>query len=702
MTSCGVTNCDVMGCMFVVVGPPPSSRYESSTWYSAENNYREREHKSSYGMSPDTTVQTEALELTKSQEKSKPSQPEPLPHQYSSQDYHKYSPKYTQDYSNYSSYNGQDYSKGSHDISACPKETQPAYNSHHSPVYGSEAGIINLSVKSSHNEEANTTNTTSPSPLKLTLKVPSVYNASSPAKPTPTSPPPAMKSETSKPDTYSSNSDTFSSSMADQYSPSKLDAYSLSKPNAYSSLRSLLEARKVSDLPTSSATSLSSSPMKNSDAESSASSPGPELSGNDMKKTECPYCGKNFQYRSSFRRHLKIHQGVYTHICAACQRKFTRKEHFVRHKCNRKPNIPHRSAGRVEMTPETMLPASKVPQPKVAYPPTLNEQQISSLMATAATYSPAKNLTETFMAYQAPLPQPMKEEPTACNESRRKKAQPRKLIVDVETASGNGYMDEDEDVLKVYESPVQTPGTIEPASPAAESPVPEDLSMPHNDHAEPNPHPQAHSQVKPIEIVPEFNRTSSDTISTTTGTYQIEQVEDSDKCIKVTKQSNYLKLKKEAQMVNGQLQFVCPTCQKVFHRSSNFSRHMRLHRGVFSYICDECKRGFYRREHFQKHKCQRRAMSRIWERKTKHDMAAGEEMRSDGENQNFSDISDEAAEGIEAGVDLSGDMDYEDEDDRSIEEGDLVVDESAGMEEEDEEDLASLNSPLPPPVAVNT
>ncbi|ELT89027.1 hypothetical protein CAPTEDRAFT_77208, partial [Capitella teleta] len=131
----------------------------------------------------------------------------------------------------------------------------------------------------------------------------------------------------------------------------------------------------------------------------------------------CPICFRTFDYRSSFRRHMRIHEGVYSHQCAVCGRKFTRKEHFDRHKCSRRPNKPSRSAdGNVESSPEK-------------------------------------------------------------------------------------------------------------------------------------------------------------------------------------------RIKREVQLIDGHLCFVCPNCSKVFHRSSNFSRHMRIHRGVYSYLCPTCHRGFFRKEHFQKHKC---------------------------------------------------------------------------------------------------
>jgi len=68
---------------------------------------------------------------------------------------------------------------------------------------------------------------------------------------------------------------------------------------------------------------------------STASNASPE------KASLCPYCLKLFRYRSSYRRHVKIHEGIFSHECTVCGRKFTRKEHYVRHKCDRRPNKPY-------------------------------------------------------------------------------------------------------------------------------------------------------------------------------------------------------------------------------------------------------------------------------------------------------------------------------------------------------------------------
>ena len=154
--------------------------------------------------------------------------------------------------------------------------------------------------------------------------------------------------------------------------------------------------------------------------------------------------------------------------------------------------------------------------------------------------------------------------------------------------------------------------------------------------------PPPQSPIKPPIETSALSTPEKQLLSTSTGTYHVttEQrdhqasvgsgaesstgsaslVSDSPHVIRAVKQGNYLKLKKEAQLIDGQLLFVCPHCGKVFHRSSNFSRHMRIHRGVYSYFCSKCRRGFYRKEHFDKHKCYRKSMATTWQRKTKVDL----------------------------------------------------------------------------------
>lgn len=53
----------------------------------------------------------------------------------------------------------------------------------------------------------------------------------------------------------------------------------------------------------------------------------------------CPICKSHFQHSSSLTRHLKAHQGVYPYICQSCARKFTRKDHYMQHKCCNKQRI---------------------------------------------------------------------------------------------------------------------------------------------------------------------------------------------------------------------------------------------------------------------------------------------------------------------------------------------------------------------------
>ena len=425
----------------------------------------------------------------------------------------------------------------------------------------------------------------------------------------------------------------------------------------------------------------------------------------------CQVCGQSFQYRSSFRRHMKVHQGIFSHVCAICGRKFTRKEHFVRHKCSRKPNKASRGA-------HVESPAAAGITPKVEFPPMSSPDHRSE-----ASYD---------STYQEFPDSPAKQKSSVCAESRRKAAVPRKIVMMEEGDLDASFEDDQmqnapvqysaDDLARSpstssagYPSPMKSGSVVSCPSPnqyhtdmyysprrephaghdsyspqqestagpqdeltndTHHSPVPEHFNegcssprdgepmtrlAPYSPITDPEGYspqreqeswgsntytealdlsrPQVISSCSPPQSVDQTDHAvpspqiplatgvSTQEFTIHTGSYKVvtgagDQHEEGDrgKFIKVVKQGNYLKLKEEAQVIGGQLCFVCPTCSKVFHRSSNFSRHMRIHRGVYSYVCPNCQRGFFRREHFQKHKCSRKGMSHTWDRKTKIDM----------------------------------------------------------------------------------
>ena len=393
----------------------------------------------------------------------------------------------------------------------------------------------------------------------------------------------------------------------------------------------------------------------------------------------CPECGKNLRYRSSYRRHMRLHQGVFSHVCAVCHRKFTRKEHFLRHKCNRRSYLPSRSADHFE---PSSLPSLVDKVLRIEYP--------SSVTASPDKQNTPVSVSDSSIEAESPEEQdmaedlsklgraPIKTEPSsAVNgqtrpapvvESRRKRTIPRKVIPPPSDGNcqfvddlSNDDDDDDDDFFKlqICEEPTPQPVADLPKHPSAGHetfgdnkavkkldaywekdagkeacwekeegkenkgqslfPVPDSTSL-LADFPPPN---------HPFRAMTKMSMEATNKISLDTGEYAVSCF-DADKSggganainafIKVVKQGNYLKLRKQAQMIGDQLCFVCPNCSKVFHRSSNFSRHMRIHRGVYSYVCPTCNRGFFRKEHFQKHKCYRRGMSHIWDRKTKIDM----------------------------------------------------------------------------------
>ena len=477
------------------------------------------------------------------------------------------------------------------------------------------------------------------------------------------------------------------------------------KPESYSALRSLLQG--------SARVNLTSEFEEKIAADHNGMNDDDKYKG---KPHDCPECGKSFLYRSSYKRHMKIHQGVFTHHCNTCERKFARREHFVRHKCTPVKPGDHRHVedwGGLTNSPLKMEEVWRIGVPSpVGY--------ISKWQDHIDTGSESSG----------------QGSPDYYGESRRKKSAPRKVLPEVEAHNESYFSDLDESIYdsvgiktengaldfsmkskkqtkeivsengsldlsiksavkilsekqpsvvsddcavkilpslvaenvhhNLYESPpvgfrigdlienavtkyhsadtqqYMSPIKAEERAEFLANNRPQVLSPPRNDACETDQDGTSSGKPDPSDA------TGSDAnfLSTNTGTYQITTEEvDSDspmtevgtpnKVIKVVKQGNYLKLKKEAQLIDGELRFVCPHCNKVFHRSSNFSRHMRIHRGVFSYICSACNRGFYRKEHFDKHKCYRKAMATTWDRKTRVDM--DQEVIENGDKENLVD-----------------------------------------------------------------
>ena len=371
--------------------------------------------------------------------------------------------------------------------------------------------------------------------------------------------------------------------------------------------------------------------------------------GDEAEKNSCPYCSKTFQYRSSYRRHVKIHQGIFSHMCYVCGRKFTRKEHFVRHKCNRRPNKPNRGHD------PGLDPGSAV------FPP---DCQMSSLEAEEGE-EVTTDLDETklsiklesrdddgeFVEEVSFIDEVTDEEFSRLHESRRKSSTPRKIVVANEspsdasdTESGFGKKEanesffsergtEDEGNVRRHEIEgfLVPRGEKNRSNEGRDSTVIDCISSSNGPSLEGIPiHGGLHGS---IPGTPEKSSAfgPSGFLNLQTGSYKVEEIDDdeatsdsggktSGKVITIKKQAKYLKLKNEAHIVDGNLCFSCPHCFKTFHRSSNFSRHMRIHRGVYSYICQTCSRGFFRREHFQKHKCHRKSMSTVCDRRTKFEL----------------------------------------------------------------------------------
>lgn len=48
---------------------------------------------------------------------------------------------------------------------------------------------------------------------------------------------------------------------------------------------------------------------------------------------DCNSCGIVIKSQSNYTRHLKTHFNKKTFLCLKCNKKFTRKDHLIRHKC---------------------------------------------------------------------------------------------------------------------------------------------------------------------------------------------------------------------------------------------------------------------------------------------------------------------------------------------------------------------------------
>lgn len=364
--------------------------------------------------------------------------------------------------------------------------------------------------------------------------------------------------------------------------------------------------------------------------------------GDEAEKNSCPYCSKTFQYRSSYRRHVKIHQGIFSHMCYVCGRKFTRKEHFVRHKCNRRPNKPNRGQDAVHDPGSAVFP----PDCQMSSLEADGQEGLTDLDETKVSIKLENHDDDEFVEEVSFVDDVTDEEFGRLHESRRKSSTPRKIVIANESPSdlsdtepGFGKKDANESFFS--EMGTEDDGNVRrreiegfliPRGDENHLDEGRDLNIECISNGPSLEGIPTRGGLHSIPGTPEksvFGPSAAGFLNLQTGSYKVEEIDDDEatsdsgkagKVITIKKQAKYLKLKNEAHIVDGNLCFSCPHCFKTFHRSSNFSRHMRIHRGVYSYICQTCSRGFFRREHFQKHKCHRKSMSTVCDRRTKFEL----------------------------------------------------------------------------------
>ncbi len=190
----------------------------------------------------------------------------------------------------------------------------------------------------------------------------------------------------------------------------------------------------------------------------------PSLTGLPVPKQSsyrCPVCTKLFLHNSSFNRHMKLHQGVFSHICAVCGRKFTRREHFVRHKCNRRPNKPSRMLGSGEEAMSDRLaypPSPTHSDNRLPYPPSPIRNESHNYDMDGVHLQPTQPDGTDYL---------MPENLAESGKSRRKTSTPQKV--------GIQYRDEEEGSSQVQSIAERL---SEPAS--LPMPYPQDYSRPHD------------------------------------------------------------------------------------------------------------------------------------------------------------------------------------------------------------------------------
>ena len=385
---------------------------------------------------------------------------------------------------------------------------------------------------------------------------------------------------------------------------------------------------------------------------------------------KCPVCDKTFLHNSSYNRHMKLHQGVFSHICAVCGRKFTRREHFVRHKCNRRPNKPSRvlSSGEEAASEHLAYPPSPQTLSHMGLqgdsPGSLGEDQSQSDIIPRSHPVPI-GLHHGVPLNIEPSPSIQDDSVLELTKSRRKPSTPQRIdmsIADDESEGLDLTTDErrnsappslvhgENNLQRLYERPPFSRMTSN--SPTDRSPQEVQMSSPttsaYDDHKAQHPEtPTDYSSRPPLDYLPSHSRTkdigSSQEDSYNTNCNQdggdLEQQHSRESEMKY---DNYCEPPRNdhhderdgegspavwpsaSHPLGGELsrpsspsyienanqanerEMSCPLCEKKFLHLSSLHRHLKLHQGVFTHVCAVCGRRFTRKEHFIQHKCSRR------------------------------------------------------------------------------------------------
>lgn len=364
-------------------------------------------------------------------------------------------------------------------------------------------------------------------------------------------------------------------------------------------------------------------------------------------KYVCPKCSKQFSIGNphNYYRHLRIHMGVYTHICKVCGRGFFRKEHYHEHKCYSRSrhhryafsptrnsdllryskNILKNKRGVVRRTSCASIPKCGTAvnsQLDMFDNVPLKGPSESSLVfcgvdshchnsETVGKQDPSKPLSTlsvgaSSVAVGAGLTK---------NSSQTESAPPNKrrcLEQMLAFDSTDEDRSDDSDVIIVDQrtddtkySDVKATKSLWDRGQVGKECAIKDMNMGQGNSS------STSSNSSQCNMNTHHHHKSSIYISMSNQSHGFhnKELNKSESLLKISDHSKQLQRSKKSRVIetanvillNDQQVYECPDCKSTFKHTCNYIRHRKIHEGIKPHICSECGKGFFRNEHLRKH-----------------------------------------------------------------------------------------------------